>query len=321
MHPATAPQERILAIKLSAFGDFILSLPALQAIRSAHSQADITLLTTAPYVGLAEASGLFDRIWVDRRPSVWRICAWADLRARLRGAGFDRVYDLQRNDRTALYFRLLGRPKPEWVGIVAGASHRYGAMNDQRHIAEREGEQLALAGIAVPERADLAFLDGDVSAFDLPERFALLVPGCAPKRPEKRWPAERYGGLAMALVERGLRPVLIGTAAEAEALDRVVALCPQALDLRARTSIGQIAALARRAELAVGNDTGPMHVIAAVGCPTLSLFSGVSLPVKVAPRGPSTAWLQRPELAALGLAEVLEAVQKLDRGTGDRADV
>lgn len=306
-------------IKLSAFGDFILSLPALQGIREAHPEAEITLLTTAPFVGLAEASGLFDRIWVDRRPSVWRICAWADLRARLRGAGFDRVYDLQRNDRTALYFRLIGRPKPDWVGTVSGASHRYGAMKEARHIAERERDQLAVAGVAVPEQADLAFLDGDLSAFDLPERFALLVPGCAPTRPEKRWPAERYGGLAKALVERGLHPVLIGTAAEAEALDRIVALCPQALDLRGRTSIGQIAALARRAEVAVGNDTGPMHLIAAAGCPTLWLFAGVSLPEKVAPRGPSTAWLQRPELEALGLADVLEPLQKLGRGSSDRA--
>ncbi|WP_235830058.1 glycosyltransferase family 9 protein [Algihabitans albus] len=308
-------------IKLSAFGDFILSLPALQAIRSAHPRAEITLLTTAPYLGLAEASGLFDRIWTDRRPSVWRICAWAGLRARLRTAGFERVYDLQRNDRTALYFRLIGRPKPEWVGIVQGASHRYGAMNETRHIAERERDQLAVADVAVPERADLAFLDGDLTSFDLPARFALLVPGCAPKRPEKRWPAERYGALAAVLAERGLRPVLLGTAAEAAALDRVAALCPPALDLRARTSIGQIAALARRAELAVGNDTGPMHVIAAVGCPTLSLFSGASQPVKIAPRGPSTAWLQRPELEALELADVLEALQQVGPGLDHRADL
>lgn len=313
--------RRILAIKLSAFGDFILSLPALQAIREAHREAEITLLTTAPYVDLAQASGLFDRIWTDDRPAVWRISAWAGLRARLRKAGFDRVYDLQRNDRTALYFRLIGRPKPEWVGVVQGASHRYGGMTERRHIADRERDQLAVAGVAVPDRADLGFLDGDVTGFDLPERFALLVPGCSPKRPEKRWPAEGYGALGRALAERGIRPVLLGTGAEAAALEQVMALCPQALNLCDRTQMGQIAALARRATLAVGNDTGPMHVIAAVGCPTLWLFSEASDPIKVAPRWPRNAWLQSPRLAALELARVLEALEQLTGGLDHRTDL
>lgn len=316
-----ARSTRILAIKLSAFGDFILSLPALQAIRHAHPEAEITLLTTSPYVELAEASGLFDRIWIDERPAVWRICAWAGLRARLRTAGFDRIYDLQRNDRTALYFRLIGHPKPEWVGVVQGASHRYGGMTERRHIAERERDQLAVAEVAVPDHADFGFLDGDLSGFDLPERFALLVPGCSPKRPEKRWPAERYGALATNLAERGICPVLLGTAAEVAALEEVAALCPQALNLCDRTQMGQIAALARRATLAVGNDTGPMHVIAAVGCPTLWLFSGASEPIKVAPRGPRSTWLRRPRLEALELAAVLEALEQLTGGLDHGTDV
>ncbi|OAB56269.1 hypothetical protein AY600_15205 [Phormidium willei BDU 130791] len=312
----SAAPDRILVIKLSAFGDFILSLPALQAIRRAHPTAEITLLTTPAYAGLAEASGLFDRIWTDARPAAWRLCAWARLRSRLRGAGFRRVYDLQRNDRTGLYFRFFAAPKPEWVGVLRAGSHCYGDMRAARHIAEREREQLALAGVAVPAQADLDFLDGPLSDFGLPARFALLVPGCAPSRPEKRWPAERYGALARALEARGLRPVLLGTQAEAEALDRVAAACPAALDLRGRTSIGQIAALARRATLAVGNDTGPMHVIAAAGCPTLSLFSAASDPDRIAPRGPRTARLQRARLEALDLAEVLDALEQL-AGGGD----
>lgn len=305
--------SRILVVKLSAFGDFVLSLAAQQAIRRAHPQAELTLLTTRPYVALAEASGLYQDVWVDERPALWNLCSLARLRARLRGAGFARVYDLQRNDRSALYFRLMGRAKPEWVGTVAGASHPAPDMSARRHIAERERDQLAVAGIAVADWPDLSFLDGDLSGLELPDRFALLVPGSAPSRPEKRWPAARYAELGTALVERGIVPLLLGTEAEAAALEAIAANCPAARDLRGRTDFGRLAALARRAELAVGNDTGPMHLIAAAGCPTLTLFSATSDPVKIAPRGPAVATLQREPLSALGLREVLGALEQLAR--------
>ena len=64
-----------------------------------------------------------------------------------------------------------------------------------------------------------------------------------------------------------------------------------------------------------------MHVIAAVGCPTLWLFSEASDPIKVAPRWPRNAWLQSPRLAALELARVLEALEQLTGGLDHRTDL
>jgi ADP-heptose:LPS heptosyltransferase len=63
----------------------------------------------------------------------------------------------------------------------------------------------------------------------------------------------------------------------------------------------------------VGNDTGPMHVIAAAGCPSLVLYSRESDPAKVAPRGPSIATLRREVLAELSVAEVLGALPRISR--------
>ena len=59
------PAQRILVIKLSALGDFVLSIASFQAIRAHHPNATITLLTTAPYRRLAKKSGCFDDIWLD----------------------------------------------------------------------------------------------------------------------------------------------------------------------------------------------------------------------------------------------------------------
>jgi ADP-heptose:LPS heptosyltransferase len=306
--PSPSP-SRILVIKLSAFGDFVLSIASFQAIRAHHRDAEITLLTTAPFQRLAEASGCFDRVWIDRRPAWWQPGAWLALRRQLAGGRFQRVYDLQRSDRSGGYLRLLPSPKPEWVGVAPGCSHRYRPPQGQvLHICDREAQQLALAGVPAPGLPDLSFLDADVSGFDLPACFALLVPGGSAHRPGKRWPAEHYAALARHLLEQDIVPLLLGAEAERAEIEAIAAAAPGARDLCGRTSLEAIAALGRRAALAVGNDTGPMHLIAAAGAPSLVLYSHDSDPAKIAPRGPSVATLRRERLADLTLEEVLAAL-------------
>ena len=300
---------RILVIKLSALGDFVMSTGAFQAIRAHHPQAEIVLLTTPPFAALAEASGCFDQVWPDRRPKPFDVPGWLALARRLRRAGFARVYDLQRSQRSGWYFRLLGRPRPEWVGVVPGCSHRYRPPAGRAlHIMDREAAQLAQAGIAAVPPADLSFLRAEAGRFALPEAFALLVPGGARHRTAKRWPAAHFAALARALAARGVTPVLLGTDLEAGALAEIAAACPQARDLCGRTGLDDIAVLARGALAAVGNDTGPLHLIAAAGCPVVALFSAGSDPAKVAPRGPSVAVLRRAALAELPLEAVLDAL-------------
>jgi ADP-heptose:LPS heptosyltransferase len=309
--PKPQPQ-RILVIKLSALGDIVVSLGALQAIRAHHRDARITLLTTRPYVWLAEASGLFDEIWTDERPAWWRIWRWRAFQRRLRAAGFMRVYDLQRSERTGWYFRLLGRDKPDWVGIVPGCSHRYTDPPETLHIAERHARMLALAGIEKVSPPDLSFLTADVARFGIEGPYALLVPGSSAHMRVKRWPAARYGALARDLAARGLAPVLICGPDERGEAREIAAACPQARDIE--TDLRDAVALARGAKLAVGNDTGPMHLIAAAGCPSLVLFPGGIDPVKTAPRGKRVITLQEDSLADLPLARVLAALEDLQAG-------
>ena len=85
---------------------------------------------------------------------------------------------------------------------------------------------------------------------------------------------------------------------------RIAIPCGEAKDLTGQTSQAEIAVLARGASIAIGNDTGPMHMIAAAGCPTTVLFSAVSDPTLTAPRGPAVTVLKREPLADLSVAEV-----------------
>jgi ADP-heptose:LPS heptosyltransferase len=295
--------SRILVIKLGALGDFIQALGPMKAVRDHHGAARITLLTTAPLAELGRASGYFDEVWIDGRPG-------------LRAGSFDRVYDLQTSDRSGAYFRLMRRRSgdggPEWSGVARGCSHRHDSpARDSMHTAERQTEQLKGAGIAEVPPPDLSFLDAEVGRFALDGPYAVLVPAGAAHRPGKRWPAESYGALARGLAESGMTPVMLGAAAERPLTAHIRALCPAARDLAGATSLAEVAALARGARAAVGNDTGPMHIIAAVGCPAVVLFSSDSDPALCAPRGPAVTVLRRERLSALGVDEVWAALDRL----------
>jgi ADP-heptose:LPS heptosyltransferase len=302
----SAPQ-RILVIKLGALGDVILALGPMAAIRRHHPQAHIIALTTAPYVELLKASPYVDEVWTDTRPRFWQIAAWRRLRRRLREAGFTRVYDLQTSDRSAFYFHLLGEG-PEWSGIAPGCSHPHANPGrDGMHTVERQAEQLQAAGITDVPPPDLSWLAADAGRFGLTPPFALFVPGGAATRPRKRWPVERFAALAAALNARGIQPVILGTAPEQPLAEAIRAACPAARSLVGETGFAEIATLARQARLAVGNDTGPMHLIAAAGCPSVVLFSDDSDPALCAPRGKVTV-LRRPDLTDLPLDAVVQVL-------------
>lgn len=315
--PATTstPGGRILVIKLGALGDFALAMGPFAAIRRHHAAARITLLTIPSLVELAQACGYFDEVWSDSRPTALNLCGWLALARRLKGGAFDRVYDLQTSDRSSFYYRLMSPPfgkPPEWSGIVRGATHRHtNPRRDFMHTIERQQEQLALAGIAAVPPPDLSWARSDISRFHLRPPYVLLVPGSAPQRPDKRWPETMFAQLAAQLVARGIQPVLIGTAAERGVIAAICQRVPEARDLCGETSYFDIVGLAREAAGAVGNDTGPMHLIAATGCRTVALFSGASDPSLCAPRGPvadRVTILRRAALADLPVAEVLAAV-------------
>ena len=298
--------SRILVIKLGALGDIVQALGPMAAIRRHHAGAEIVLLTSAPFAEFLRASPYVDEVWIDERPRLRDIAGILRLRRRLRGGGFARVYDLQTSDRSSLYHCLLGPGvRPEWSGIARGASHRHdNPARDRMHTLERQADQLRAAGIVEVPPPDLSWVRADLGAFDLPQRFAVLVPGGAEHRPEKRWPIERYAALAAWLAARGATPVTIGGGAERP----LAAMIPGARDLTGRTSLAEVAALGRRALWAIGNDTGPMHLLAAAGAPTTVLYSAASDPALTAPWGERVAILRRERLADLPVEEVAATV-------------
>lgn len=260
-------EEHILIIKHGALGDVVLAQGPFQAIASHHKNAKLTLLTTSGFKDFLSRSGLFDEVIVDTRPKFWNFSAVMRLRKFLRGGGFTRVYDLQTSTRSTRYFNFFDKASaPEWSGIAKlGSLLHDTAHRNKLHTLERQREQLELAGITDFPDVDYSWAETDISRFPLKDRFAVLVPGGSAHRPEKRWPADQYAGLATHFLRHGLQPVVVGGAAEADVVEQIKAACPEAICLTGQTDLFDIATLGQKAEIAVGNDTGPMHLLAANG--------------------------------------------------------
>lgn len=296
--------EHILVIKLGALGDFIQALGPMRAIRQHHPDAHITLLTTQPLVSFAEESGYFDSVWIDEKPRWHQPLKWLKLRQKLNQQGFAWVYDLQNNDRTNLYFKLFS-VKPNWSGTAKGASHRnIDPARTQGHALDGHIQTLAKAGIGGVSLDDLSWIKADISEFNLVKPYILLLPGSAPSRLDKRWPAENYAALADRLKDDGYHSVLIGTDAEAEVAGRIKSESSHVIDLTGRTSLHQIIVLGRHAAGCIGNDTGPMHMVAATGCPSLALFSDASNPARHYPKGENADIIYKPDLGAITVEDV-----------------
>jgi ADP-heptose:LPS heptosyltransferase len=309
-------RQRILVIKLGALGDFVQAMGPAAAIRAHHADAAITLLTSPLFAALAKAAPYFDHVWIDERPGGLDVAGWLRLRGKLRGGKFDRVYDLQTSSRSNFYFDLMmpsllsWARRPEWSGIARGASHPHAnPRRDFMHTLDRQADQLAMAGIAAVPAPDLSWARADIRHFGLPEAIVLLVPGGAAHRPEKRWPAGRYAHLAALIARHDATPVIIGGPDERAAGHEIAREVPVARDLTGNTSFAEIVGLGAVARYAVGNDTGPMHLIVAAGCPATVLYSAASDPALTQPRGPGgVTILQCDDLGTLGIDEVAATV-------------
>lgn len=310
--------DNILIIKLGALGDVVQSFGIMRAIAGHYDGARITVLTTPAFAGLIDQSGIADHVIAAPRPKAWHVRQWLRLIKTVRQHTI--IYDLQNNDRTQTLFHL-ARPH-QWIGKATD----YNAQADkQLHMFEAHRHNLAKAGIAVAADGydDLRWMAQPIAGLgqavlgpggggelaDAPlltdSRYALLVPGSAPQHGGKRWPY--YESLALALLDRDITPVLIGTQAEAPLLSHIAQADTRIVNMCGQTSLGHIVTLAQHAILAIGNDTGPMHFIGPTGCKTLALFSGLTSPARYRPLGQNVKTLQMTELHDLNLKSVLQA--------------
>ena len=266
--------------------------------------ARISVLTTEPYAGWLRTFPYFDEVLVDPRPPWWDLPSLYRLAANAGRRTFQpgvRLADI--SEVLPLLPSFSGKTSARMVrhrvwlfaaGPRATAATSCTTPSGSRGSCARPGSACFRRPICPGAGA---ISRGSTSR----PIFALLVPGSSPDRLGKRWPAARYQALARTARRTGdhaggdrqrAREGSGGGNPRGDRPDRTNQL------------FGDLCDLARAARFAVGNDTGPMHLIAAAGCPAITLFSNDSNPAQCAPRGRWTRVLQRPDLADLPVEAV-----------------
>ena len=300
--------NKILIIKHGALGDMVQALDGFASIRAGHPDAHLALLTTPPFAGLAQAMPFFDEVIIDRRAKPWNLLALLEIRSILRG-GWQRIYDLQSSRRTRRYLNHLIPSSVEFVGVHPGASHRLGDMTG---INNRVRMVMAAEKGGCPNTAaSTDWLDGGANGLAFDKPYAVLIPGCSPAKPEKRWPPERFADLAGMLLEQGLQPILAGTAVDQAAGDIITARQPDVLDQIGKTNLTELAALLRHADLVVGNDTGPVFLAARLDAPTVMVMSRHTDPSMSAPYGKRAGWIKDDAITTITPAKVMATAKNL----------
>lgn len=182
------------------------------------------------------------------------------------------VYDLQESSRTRKRYypavRFLLDHDMDWVACNSGERRRLlkkGGFRFGRVVKEPSTWNCVLT--------DLSFMHGEGLHFDeLPERYVMMIPGCSPSHPYKRWPVENFCALARRLAERGISSVVIGTRAEAAEVEAIAASSPLAVSFLGKSTLMDIPQMALRSLACVGNDTGPTHMCAYAGVPVTAIF-------------------------------------------------
>lgn len=320
--------RKVLIIKLSALGDFVLAMGAMRKVREHHPSAQITLLTTPPFETFAKACPYFDRVEIDGRPR--DTSGTTRLLRRMRAEKYDIIYDFQTSSRSSNYFQALRPNPPLWSGISSGCAFLHdNPERNNMHSIERLADQINIAGIG-PEGGfppeDLPYADFDwiepslgnpprlrPEYFSLKPPYALLIPGSSAHRVAKRWPEEHYVELAKWLVQRKITPVIIGGKSESAIANAVVRAEPKAKSLCTRTDLFQVAMLGKYALMAIGNDTGPMHMATLAGAPGVALFAiSESDPDKARPRGSNVIVVQADTLDQVNVSDVTQAITALN---------
>lgn len=277
--------KRVLVVKLRSIGDTVLSTPSLIALKRFIPDAEIDLLLedwVAPLLDGFEGvrvipvgSSLRDRLSVAMK---------------LRHRHYDIAFNLH-GGTTATFFTRASGAKQR----VGFANYQYSFLYDHlltsasdfwhttpTHSAEQQLALLGFVGVPVQDRprsrlvvthAAEASINAklDNSGLRTPHSaFALLHPGTAFYT--KQWPAENFARTAEFLAEKGLNAIAISSKAESQILMKLTAATKVPITTFDDLTLPEITALASRARLFVGNDSGMAHIAAAVNTPTVVVF-------------------------------------------------
>jgi ADP-heptose:LPS heptosyltransferase len=316
----------ILAIRLARFGDVVLLLPALTALKSNVPESRLTFLTDHRLSSLAEMCPSIDDIIAIDRIAMRDGSPLASLKSmrnvirEVRHRRFDLAIDFHGFRETNLLTWLSGSPKRLGLkrfdqSYLDFCFNLPPVLEDKTiHAAEvfmkvterfGAGKSSTVPAMVVPE-ASRQWAKANLS----PPYAALYVDAPTSKR---IWPPECFASVADHLSLRcGLQVVVISGAEGSDLLTRIQKASRSSEQIHAfsNLTISQLAAVVQAADIWISNDTGPMHLGPILGVPTLGLFS-IGLPEHFRPTGPFDRYVLANPIERITVTEVIDNVERL----------
>jgi heptosyltransferase-1 len=285
--------KKILIIKPSSLGDIVHSLPALDALYRCFPGAAIHWLVAKGFEGILEGHPMINRLWIVRKDEWKRITRLGstiselrELFRNLRGERFDCAIDLQGLFRSGLIAKATGaRMRVGFAeareGSVVFYTHKVAGGRDI-HAVDRYLKIPSFLGCGTDE-VRFPMIPCRVApgnALPAEVEYAVMAPGA--RKPANRWPARSFGELAARLP---LKTVVVGSKGDRSLAAEVVKASEgKAVSIAGETGFKELIGVIGNARLLVSNDTGPMHVAAALGVPVFALF-GPANPARTGPYG------------------------------------
>ena len=298
--PARFNPQRILVIKLDHLGDVLLATPVFSNLRYAYPSAEIHVLAGEwGEVGLRNHPDV-DKIFLYNAGFFRRLgepkshCNAITVLSLMRQQEYDLVIDLRGDWFTALF--ALMKPTPyrldyAWLQVA----NKLGlAQFTGLHQLERNLDLLRTAGIPIScelpafhtDAADRKWVDNFIHESEILSNRPLIIIHPGSPIPLKRWRTERFAAVADWLIEQKKAQILfVGTRDEVSITSTVQKqMHGKSINLAGETTVSQLAELLKRCHLFLGNDSGPMHIAAAVGAHTIGLY-GPGNPARFGPIG------------------------------------
>jgi heptosyltransferase-1 len=288
------PEPRFLVVRLGSLGDIVHTFPAVAALRETFPTAAIAWLTHPRWEFLVQSSRLASEVWpVETRA----LSSLRETVRRVRQSSWTAAVDYQGLWKSALLPLLGGVTRR--IGLSSSTIREFGVpvlytervKTTKTHVAEQNGDLSLRAGaqrgtapvsLQIPEK-DQAAVFSRLQTQNL-DRYVVLSPGGGWR--SKCWPAERFGALCRKLCESlQLRSVINSGPDDDDLATALVGASGKAAPFVYRGNLGELMALLRDAACVVAGDTGPLHLAAALGTPTVALFG----PTDPARNGPYRA--------------------------------
>jgi len=323
--------RNILVIDFGQLGDVVLSLPALAAIRHKFPRARVTVAVGRAAAAVVELAGVADEVLaVDRvglrdGPKVLSVFRVGKLVKDVRRRRFDFVIDLHSLSETNLLGFLSGAPQRLYARRPGRSLDYLSNFRPQPPVEDRSKhaidryldvlKPLRVGEVARAPRLPAREEDGRAveellrkAGAGLEAPLVGIFPGAG--HPSRRWPLERFAELAWALMRNdAVRVVLFAGPEERAVVREARAAFPPSTVVLDRLTIPQLAAAAARLSVFVSNDTGPMHIAAAVGTPVVILMQHHPMFDCYIPPGERHRVVSAPAIEEITVGQAYEAAR------------